>query len=650
MRLPCVSAVLITFTAAAGAARGESALFLGPLFQDHAVFQRGNPIPVWGAARPGDEVTLTFAGAQATARADASGRWTATLPAVGAGGPYSLEVRAGAGATRTLADVLVGDVFLCSGQSNMELTVAQSRGGELVLARSANDRIRVLSVAHAGKPQPAAAFDVAPAWQPAGPESLRRFSAVCYYFGREVHEAQSIPVGLVSAAWGGSAIEPWIGEAGLRSVGGFDARLDLLRTFARDEDAANQGYGRLWEDWWRSHGAAAGEPWKPQDSGSWADVPGLRNWKTWGVPELANHDGMVWYRRSFGLTLAQAAQPATLSLGGIDEVDQTWVNGRVIRNTFGWGSPRTYRLPAGVFRAGENVLVVNVLSTWDAGGLIGPADALAVTFEDGTKIPLGDGWRYRAVPLSMGRAPRAPWEPISGLTTLYNAMIAPIGPYGLRAVAWYQGETNADEPTGYEKLLRGLMASWRTQFGASLPFLVVQLPSFGAVPTRPTEANWSEIREAQRRAVASDAHAGLVVTIDIGEKGDIHPVNKRDVGRRLWRAARHVIYGETIAPSGPVPLSARREPAGVVVTFGDVEVRLVSYSSHQAIGFELCGTGLGSCRFVTADVDGTRVVLPAAGAPGETPTRVRFCWGPSPLCNLTDGSGLPVGPFEIPIQ
>lgn len=650
MRLHSVPAVVMSLIAAASAARGEPVLSLGPLFQDHAVLQRDHPIPVWGTAGPGDGVALALAGAQATARADAAGRWTATLPAVGAGGPHRLEVRTSAGASRTLSDVLVGDVFLCSGQSNMELAVAQSRGGEFVLARSANDRIRVLSVAHAGKPQPAAAFDVAPAWRPAGPESLRRFSAVCYYFGREVNEALDVPVGLVNAAWGGSAIEPWISETGLRSVGGFDARLDLLRTFARDEDAANQGYGRQWEDWWRGHGVAAGEPWQPHDPGSWADVPGLRNWKTWGVPELANHDGMVWYRRSFNLTPAQAAQPATLSLGGIDEVDQTWVNGRVVRNTFGWGTPRTYRLPAGILRAGENDLVVNVLSTWDAGGLIGPADALALAFEDGTKVPLGDGWRYRAVPLSMGRPPRAPWEPISGLTTLYNAMIAPIGPYGLRAVAWYQGETNADEPTGYEKLLGGLMASWRSQFGASLPFLVVQLPNFGAVPTRPTEASWSDIREAQRRAVASDGHAGLVVTIDIGEKDDIHPANKRDVGRRLWRAARRVVYREAIAPSGPVPLSARREPRGVVVTFGDVEGRLVSYSSDQAIGFELCGAGPGSCRFVTAGVDATRVVLPIGGAPSEAPTRVRFCWGPSPLCNLSDGSGLPVGPFEVPVQ
>ena len=532
----------------------------------------------------------------------------------------------------------------------MELSVSQSRNGNFAAARSANDRIRLLTIPNAGKPTPAAAFEAALAWQVAGPQTVRAFSAACYYFGREVQEMQNVPVGLVNASWGGTAIEPWIGESGLRSIGGFDARLDLLRIYARDEDAANAGLGRMWEDWWRSHGAAAGEPWKPEDAGPWIDVPELRNWKTWGVPELAAHDGMVWYRRSFRLTAEQAARPATLSLGAIDEVDETWVNGRVIRNTFGWGTPRTYRVPAGTLRAGDNVVVVNVLSTWDAGGMIGPPDALALKFDNGTAVPLAGEWRYRPVPLSMGRPPRAPWETIAGLTTLFNGMIAPMGPYGIRGAVWYQGETNADEPAGYEKLLGGLMASWRSQFGAGLPFLVVQLPNFGAVPTTPVESNWADIRESQRRAVAADGRAGLAVTIDIGERDNLHPANKQDVGKRLARAARRVIYGETVAPSGPVPLSARREPTAIVVTFGDVEQKLVTYSSSQAIGFELCGTGPGSCRFVSGDVDGTRVVLAVPAAPAWTPVRVRFCWGPSPLCNLTDGSGLPVGPFEIAIQ
>jgi sialate O-acetylesterase len=641
--------VVLFLAAASGMAWGQSSLALGPLFQDHAVLQRDRPIPVWGTGGAGEEVSVALAGRQATARADASGRWTATLPPVAAGGPFSLDVRSASGAVRSVSDILVGDVFLCSGQSNMEFGVAQSKGGTMVAARAANDRIRLLNVAHAGAPQPAAGFEPVPAWQAVRPESVRTFSAVCYYFGREVQEARNVPVGLVNASWGGTAIEPWVGETGLYAVGGFETRLDLLRTFARDEDAANQGFGRMWEDWWRGHGASVGEPWRAGDAGPWADVPGFRNWKTWGVPELANLNGMVWYRRSFTLTAAQAAGPATFSLGGIDEVDETWVNGRVIRNTFGWGNRRTYRLPAGTLRVGDNVVVVNVLSTYDAGGMIGPEEAVELTCGDGTKVPLAGSWRYRAVPVSMGRPPRAPWETIAGLTTLYNGMVAPLGPIGLRGVVWYQGETNADEPAGYEELLRGLMASWRSQFGNDLPFLIVQLPNFGAVPVKPAESAWSDVREAQRRAVAADGHAGLAVTIDIGEAGDIHPTNKLEVGRRLARAARRVIYGEPVAPSGPVPLSARREPAGVVVTFGDVEQSLVSYSSDTVIGFELCGAGRDSCRFAAGTIDGTRVVLPVP-ASGRAPARVRFCWGASPLCNLSDGSGLPAGPFEIPIK
>ena len=281
-----IAAVVIAMAAAAGAAKGQSALSVGPLFQDHAVLQRDRPIPVWGTAGPGDEVTVAFAGSQAIARADASGRWTATLPAMAAGGPHGLEVRTASGATLTLSDILVGDVFLCSGQSNMEFGVAQSRGGEFVATRSANDRIRLLTIAHAATPQPATAFEKAPAWQSAGPQSLRTFSAACYFFGRDVHETQNVPVGLVSAAWGGSAIEPWIGEGGLRAIGGFDARLDMLPIFARDEETANQRYGRLWEDWWRHHGASAGEPWKPESPGPGPTSPdcgtgrrgACRNW------------------------------------------------------------------------------------------------------------------------------------------------------------------------------------------------------------------------------------------------------------------------------------------------------------------------------------------------------------------------------------
>ena len=645
-----VAALILVSLVPPAHGQGPAPLQLGPLFQDHAVLQRDRPIDVWGTAAGGERVMVTLDGNQAMATADAAGRWTAKLPAMAAGGPYTLEARAASGALRSASDILVGDVWLCSGQSNMELSVAAARGGVPAAMRSQNDRLRLFTVPHAAAPRPADRFEGVPAWQAASPESLRNFSAACYYFGQELQRTVSVPMGLVNAAWGGSAIEAWTAEGGLRALPGFAERLDLLQLYARDVDAANARLGGMWESWWRAHGAEAAEPWAPGDAGEWRDVPEpMRNWKTWGVPALANHDGMVWYRRVFHLAPEQASRPASLSLGSIDEVDETWVNGRVIRNTFGWGTERTYRLPAGVLRPGENVVVVNVLSTWDAGGMTGPADRIALLLDDGSKVPLGGGWRYRMVPPAMGRPPRAPWESVGGLTTLYNGMVAPLGQYGFRGVAWYQGETNADEPAGYQGLLAGLMAGWRAQFGRDLPFLVVQLPGFGSVPTKPVESNWAEVREAQRHAVAADRHAGLAVTIDLGEQHDIHPIRKREVGSRLARAARRVVYGEDITPSGPVPLAASREEGRVVVSFGDVEGRLVTYSSAQAIGFELCGSARESCRFVSANVNANRVTLPSTAADARA-SRVRFCWGDSPLCNLSDGSGLPVGPFEIPIH
>jgi len=623
---------------------------LASIFQDHAVLQRGRPLALWGNSAPGDTVTVSLNGHQASAKADASGGWSVRLPAMEAGGPFTLEARTAAGTSQILSDILLGDVWLCSGQSNMELSVARSRGGDRVAARSTDERLRLLTVPHADRTEPAADLPEGAVWRLAEPETVREFSAACYFTARELQETVKAPIGLVAAAWGGSAAEAWTAESGLRAAGAFDDRLDLLRLYAKDEAAANQRMGRLWEGWWRTHARSGSEPWQAQAAGTgeWLDVPEpMRNWKTWGVPLLARHDGMVWFRRTVTLTPEQAAGAATLFLGAIDEVDETWVNGRAIRNTFGWGTDRTYTLPAGVLRPGENVIVVNVLSTWDAGGMTGPADKLALTFDDGTRVALGGSWRYQVVPLEIGRPPRAPWESVAGLTTLYNGMIAPLGPFGVRGAVWYQGETNADAPAGYQAILAGLMASWRTQLGADLPFLIIQLPGFGPVPTAPVESGWSEIREAQRLAVAADPHAALVVTIDLGERDDIHPVNKRDVGRRVARAARRVAYGEDLAPSGPVVRSAKIEPGRVVVTIGDVEQRLLTGSSRQAIGFELCGAAKETCRFASATVEGDRVVIPFEGAP---PARVRFSWGGSPIVNLWDESGLPVGPFEIALR
>jgi sialate O-acetylesterase len=632
-----------------GVAAQEPPALLHGVFGDHGVLQRDRPIPIWGRAAPGQEVSVTLGEHEASATADAAGRWSATLPALPAGGPYTLEARSDEGARQVASDVLVGDVWLCSGQSNMAFPVAASAGGAREVGAPPRERLRLLTVGQASSPVPLEDFPEPVSWEVAGPETIGDFSATCYYLARELQERVDAPMGLIDASWGGSAIEAWIGAAGLRAMGGFDERLDLLRLYTKDPSAANLRMGEVWESWWRSH-VPDSEPWSDPSDEGWRDAPEvLLDWKQWGIPELADHNGMVWYRRTFQLTAEQAAQAATLSLGGIDEVDQTWLDGEPVGNTFGWGTERQYELPAGRLRAGENTVVVNVLNTWAAGGMVGPEEHMALELSDGTRVPLGGDWQYRIAPAEFGYPPRAPWESIAGLGGLHAAMIAPLGHYGLRGVAWYQGETNADAPAGYEALLTGLMADWRNAFGAELPFLVVQLPGFGPAPTEPMASNWADLREAQRRAVARDPHAGLAVTIDVGDPGDLHPADKRSVGRRLARAARHVVYGEDVTPSGPVPLGARRESGRIVVRFGDVDGALVTYSADQAIGFELCGVDQASCRFVTATVDDGRAVLDAGRGPAA-PDRVRFCWGPAPLCNLYDGSGLPAGPFEIPIE
>jgi sialate O-acetylesterase len=643
---------------AAGAACGGTALaqpqrlLLNAMFQDHAVLQRDRPIPVWGEAKPRDEIIVRVNAAQVRVHADSSGHWRALLPAMSAGGPYSLELRTGSGERRTISDLLVGDVWLCSGQSNMELPVSRTLDAEREIAGSANDRIRVLSVAHASSAVPLAHFADTDAWAAAAPATIRGFSAACYYFARELQKSVPVPMGLIHSSWGGSGIETWISDAGLRAQGAFDQRLDLLRLYTHDPEAGNQGLALMWEDWWRAHAPAGSAPWKtqPGTSADWRAVPEpMRDWKSWGVPELKNHDGMVWFRRTVAVTPEQAALSASLSLGAIDEVDETWVNARAIANSFGWGTERTYPLPAGVLRAGDNSIVVNVVKSCCAGGMFGPPDHMALRFADGSTVPLGGHWLYQFVPESMGYPPRSPWESIGGLSSLYNAMISPLGPYALRGVAWYQGESNAGRAVQYQKLLAGLMSDWRRQFGAELPFLIVELTDFGPAPASPVASDWANLREAQRRAVAADGRAALTVTIDIGDRQDLHPPNKQEIGRRLAHAARHLVYGENVSPSGPTPAGAQRQRQGVLVSFTDVEGHLVAYSAKDPIGFELCGDSQASCRFVTAALQSDRsVLLDSTGV--EAPTRVRFCWGDGPVCNLYDESGLPAGPFELEVR
>ena len=636
----------------ATSAFAQDAPLLHPMFQDHGVLQRNRPIAVWGDAAPGERVEVTLGDRKVLTRADKDGHWRTDLPSMPAGGPYTLSATTRGGKSQRVGDIMIGDVWLCSGQSNMEYPVSGVLGAAGEIGKANDSGLRLMTIEKKTSLSPERQFPTPIQWQRATPETVRDFSAACYFMARDLRATQKVPMGLIDASWGGTAIDAWRPESALAKDPAAAQDLALLGRYRADPAEASRLFGERWMAWYRgkSGDAAGTEPWQADAPGEWRTLPSFDAWEKWGVAELAQYNGMLWYRTEVTLTAEQAAKGATLALGPADDMDASFVNGVPVGVTYAWGAPRLYTLAPGTLRAGRNVIAVAVVDTWAEGGLLGTADQRAIRFADGTSVPLADpeGWRWRLAPADMGEPPHAPWEAIAGFSGIYNAMIAPIGPYGLRGAAWYQGEANAGSPDGYAEKLGSMMAAWRGQFGKpDLPFLIAQLSGWGPRVPKPVESGFSQIRDEQRRAVAADAHAALAVTVDLGDVVDIHPANKLDVGHRLARGAEALTYGGKASPSGPWPVEARFEGAVVRVRFTGADKGLVTYSATQPISFELCGTAPGSCRFASATLAGSDVLVAVGNGAAD---RVRFCWGDSPICNLYDDTGLPATPFELPVR
>ena len=632
-----LAALALAGTAAAAAPT------LHPLFSDHAVLQRGRPIAVWGKAEAGEKLTVSLDGATRTAAADRSGAWRVDLPAMQAGGPYRLEVAGKDGAKAAAGDVLIGDVWLCSGQSNMELPLTRVLNNDSEIAGAHDPELRMLTVPKKTAVSPAYAFGGPAGWAAVTPQSAPGFSAACYFMARELRSSEKVPIGAINASWGGTAIRSWLDEAASRAVGGEDAT--LLALYRRDPIAANRQFGDRWQAWWRGH--SSGEPWRNPSGLDWKPMPKIGYWETWGDPAFASFNGMVWARKTITLTAEEAARAETLSLGVIDEIDETWVNGVPVGNSFGWDADRDYRLPRGLLHAGENVILVNLFDAWGYGGFAGPAEKLRLGLAGGAAKPLGEGWDYSVAPAGLGDPPRPPWDAAAGLSLIYDGMIAPLGAYGLKGAAWYQGEADAGAPAGYAAKLTAMMNGWRRQFSApDLPFLIVSLANYGAPQLRPQSSGWADVREAQREAVAADPHAALIVAMDLGDRLDIHPANKQEVGRRLARAARASAYGSNV-PAGPEAVAAQRTAGGIVISLRGVTGSLHSWSAARVTALELCADTQESCRYADSRVEGSTVRVADDGQPA---TRVRYAWGEAPVTNLYDEAPLPVGPFELRLR
>ncbi len=633
---------LTAFPAAAQIDGGKAEL-MHPLFQDHAVLQRDRPISVWGVGTSGTTMRITLAGHSLDVKVAKGGTWRATFPAMPAGGPYTLTATLGL-ATQTVSDVMIGDVWLCSGQSNMEMAVSGSLNGPAEVANAKDDQVRILTIQHDTATSPLANFKRPVEWKPVSPATIGDFSAACWFMARELRKSQKVPFGLIDASWGGTAINAWRSEASMKGDSALAAQLDLLTLSRSDPAKAAARWGATWAEWWRGKNMGP-EPWLPTATEGWKPVPVLTYWEQWGVPELANFNGLVWYRTEITLTTEQAKKGATLSLGVIDDLDVSYINGTGVGATSSWDVVRSYKLAPGVLKPGVNQITVAAFDSWGPGGMAGTPEQRMLKFDDGTSIPLPEAaqWQYRAAP-GIGEPPHAPWESAAGLGSIYNAMIAPLGDYGLRGVAWYQGESDGGMAEPYAAKLGSMMGAWRGQFAnPDLPFLIVQLPNWGARVAKPGESGFASIREQQRRAAAADKHAALIVTYDVGDPLELHPQNKQAIGQRLARSAGILAYGTPGFASGPQPDAVTRNSDSLTILFRGIDGSLVSYSGSQVLGFELCGVAPGSCRFTTAAVQGETVIVRGDGQPY---TRLRYCWGESPLCNLYDKTGLPVTPFE----
>jgi len=633
--------------------------FLHPLFTDHMVLQRDAATAVWGWTQPGKEVTVALAGKTATGTADARGKWRVRLGALPAGGPHTMTVTGPQ--TAEVRDVLLGDVWICSGQSNMQMSVGASLNARAEIAAATHPRIRFFGVPWAGlrpggpqvmhtEPQET----VAARWEVCSPETVGGFSAVGYFFARDLQQAVDVPIGLIRAAVGGSPITSWCSASILRGVSELKAGLesvDTLRALIREDKIGDAYFKGVVERWWEENDAGTHEGWfKPEcETTGWGRVTLSAEG---GKPDLPPFDGIVWFRKEVGLPPDWTAKELSLYITGIWEPDTTWFNGTVV-GEFGQGwINRTSRVPAALVKAGRNVIAVRVLAQ-PGRGYQGPSAASKIELSGGdpaAALSLG-GERFLRESTPAAKLPPFPHrldDDFQLPTVLFNGMIAPLLPFAIKGVLWYQGETSC--PGGHavhRRLLTDMIADWREGFGSPDSwFLIVQIPVLGGMPTtNPDATGTAEIRAVQWDVGHSIRNGDTAVITDLGDPSDIHPKNKQDVGKRLARIALARILGKTVEYSGPVFESATVEGRTVRVRYHHLGGGLVVRGDKLG-GFALAGADR---RYVWADakIDGDDVLVLSPLA--EEPKFLRYDYVDVPTFCLWNKAGLPAAPFDARI-
>lgn len=622
------------------ATTAQAEVRLSPVFGEHMVLQRDRPLNLWGTATPGQTLAVALGSRQASARVGADGRWRVRLAPLPAGGPHRLVVKGDQ--TVELRDVLIGDVWLLGGQSNMEWVLAQTDTAAQEIASPQNPQLRHLRVPHRASVRPEAEIAPAP-WVVAEPGRVGEFSAVGYHFARQMQAVQGVPIGLINTAWGGSMLETWVGR---------DAALQDpdLAPAVRALPADNAGFGAALQK--RLHDRVAswqpGLPVEGVDPSGWsaaADIDG--NWPLlhalheWEGQGLANLDGVVWMRRRVELSAAQADGAAELHLAKVDDCDETWVNGQRVGGQCGWEKPRRYPLPAGLLRAGANWIAVRVTDSGGGGGFHGDAAAMRLDTAAGA-VSLTGAWRARVEKITAPAQPTVNDAPALG----HNGLIAPLHGLSVRGVLWYQGEANVGRAAAYADGFKRLIQDWRGQFGdPKLPFFFVQLAAFLPLADNvPGAGGWPELRESQAAALALP-HTGMATAIDVGDALDIHPRDKRTLGHRLAALALHELGLRAAPAAGPRWLGHEVSDSTLRLRFGATAGGLRTARAGEPLrGFYLAGADR-RWQPAHARVDGDRIVLHSPAVPA--PVAARYAWVDNPSeANIVGGDGLPLPPLR----
>ncbi len=634
---------IIVIIASISSHNSVAQLSVSKIFSDNMVLQREIEVPIWGWAKKGEKINISFDGKYYDTRSDKTGKWRVVLPEMDSGGPYDLVVKGSQGEI-SFSNIYVGDVWLCSGQSNMEWPVELSNNASEEVANASDQMIRHFKVPRSYSEVPEVELEGGE-WQTTNPENVGQFTAVGYYFAKAIRDHVDVPIGLLNSSWGGSRIEPWMHAEILGLENPQLAVSEILEKAKKEKADRKKNFEEKFGPMSVTDiGMKDEDPlWAADDldDSDWIimDLPGI--WEERGFEGL---DGVGWYRRTITLTSEQLDEEIMIGLGMIDDSDIVWINGKRIGGMeMSWNIARKYSVDPSMLKEGENLITIRVEDTGGGGGIHGEKDLMFIQTSQGSESLAGE-WKFRIGAFYEEGSIAYNQVP----TLLFNKMINPILDFPIKGALWYQGESNAfapGDPEKYSELFPTMITDWRKRWGlGDFPFLWVQLANFMEPDEEPSDHGWATLRESQT-ATLNIPNTAQAVIIDIGEADDIHPRNKQDVGYRLSLAARKLAYGEDLVYSGPVYKSHRVEDNKIIVSFTHIGNGLKAKDKYGYVrGFAISGED-GKYVWAKARIEGEEVVVWNEAI--TSPTHIRYAWGINPHdANLYNEEGLPANPFR----